>query len=113
MSAPLALFVEKGEDVTFTGSQIVPPDTFPAGPMDVTAWTILVTIRLPAGGIFLTKPGTVTNGPAGVYTWSLANADTVNAVAGVYPIDIWRTDTGLNREMAKGQLTIVGDVRFP
>lgn len=113
MSALLTFNVAKGEDVTFSGSLTQPPGVFPGGPIDITGYTLLVTILTPAGIAFLTKAGTITSATVGTFTWALARADTVSATAGVYSIDIWRTDTGQQRELGKGSLIITGDARTP
>lgn len=113
MSAVLSFTVAKGEDIVFSGTLVQPPGVFPGGPINITGYTLLVTILTPTGGAFLTKAGTLTTPTAGQFTWPLARVDTLSATAGVYSVDIWRTDTGFQRELGKGTLTITGDSRNP
>jgi hypothetical protein len=108
--ADLALTVKKGEAVTFTGTHQV--SATDATPVDITGWTIVVTVKSKEdGSIVFTKPATVTNGPTGKYSWSVVHADT-NIRAGLRDVDAWRTDPGAERSMGQGSFTIAQDVLY-
>ena len=110
MSAPLAINMARGEDITFTCThQTSQTDSTP---VNITAWTIAITIKDQSGNVTITKSGTVTGGAAGTYTWPIAAADTTGIKATVYSIDIWRTDSGSRREMGIGSFTVAPDVIY-
>ena len=109
MAATVNFTVGKGEEVTFAGVHETSEsdDT----PVDISGWTITITVKTRAGVAVFTKTGTVVLGSAGTYTWAVAYADTYIA-SGVYDIDIWRTDVGGRREMAIGRFEITKDVLY-
>lgn len=109
MSAPLALSVAKGEDVTFAGTHTVSASD--PTPVDISTWTMKVTVANPDGSIQFTKTPTVVNGPLGQYSWSVAHADT-NIAALTRSIDIWRIDVGFEREMGIGSFAVTPSVLF-
>lgn len=110
MSAPLAISVAKGEDVLF--SCLHQTSQSNTAPVDISTWTIAITIKDQSGNVYLTKSGTVTSGPSGSYVWPLVSADTVSLKSGTYSIDIWRVDSGSRREMGIGSFTVTPDVYF-
>lgn len=107
--AAMSFVVAKGEAVTFTGTH--QKSAIDATPVDISGWGILVTVKDRLGATIFSKPGDVTNGPLGQYSWSVVHADT-NIVAASYDVDIWRTDAGSEREMDIGVFSVVGDVLY-
>jgi hypothetical protein len=110
MSAPLAIQMAKGEDLTFTCTHQQSQTNL--APMDITGWTISINIKDQVGNLALTKAATLTTPTSGQYSWSLVSADTLSLRSGTYTIDIWRIDTGGKRQMGAGQFTIMADVLF-
>lgn len=108
MSASLSLSLAKGETVTFAGVHQVSADD--ATPVNITGWTIVATVRRRNGTLlFPAKSATVTNGPAGQYTWSVARADTLALAPVDCRVDIWRTDAGSERQLALGRLALTAE----
>ncbi len=107
MAARVRFSVGKGEAVTFTGTHQAGPTN--TTPVNIAGWTISVTVRNPDGTTLMTKAGTVTNGAAGQYSWSVTATDTT-VTAGERDVEIWRTDSGSERIMAAGVFYIVPDV---
>ncbi len=105
--AQLTLTAALGEDRTFAGTHQTSStdDT----PIDITGWTITVTIK--KGATTITKSGTVTSGTDGEYSWTLAAADTVSLAVGDGAIDVWRTNAGAATLMGIGTFSILQDVR--
>jgi hypothetical protein len=110
MSAPLLVQMAKGEDVIYSCTHQQSQSN--AAPMDITGWTISVTIKDQMGNIALTKPGTLITPTSGQYNWSLVSADTLNLRSGTYLIDIWRIDPGSKRQMGYGSFIIAADALF-
>lgn len=108
-AAPLNLTIAKGEAVTFTCThQTSAADTTA---IDISGWTIVVTIEDEAGTTLITKAATVTSGPSGTYTFSVSHADTLVEPA-VYPVDIWRTDSGSETLMGYGKFRVTREVLY-
>lgn len=80
-------------------------------PIDVTGWTIVITAKDASGRSVLNKNGTVTNGPLGLYTFSVTHADTLLSPAN-YALDIQRTDSGSETLMGLGTFTITREVLY-
>lgn len=108
-SATLDLAVEKGEDIVFTGTHQV--SATDATVVDISGWTIVVTVKTADGVLLYTLAGTVVSGAAGTYSWPLTHTQT-NIASKYLQVDIWRTDSGSQREMAKGRLFIGPDVLY-
>lgn len=105
-AAVLNLVIGKGEDVTFTGTHQVSETD--ATPVDLTGWTILVTVKDHIGRTTLfTETGTPANQTTnrGQFTWSLSSANT-SIASRTYAVDVWRTDAGFATLMAIGVLDI-------
>lgn len=77
--------------------------------VNITGWTITVTVRNADGSLLFTKTASVVSGAAGTYTWSVTKANT-NVTPTSYPMDIWRTDSGSETLMGVGQFTITPEV---
>lgn len=105
MPAPLTLSILKGDAITVTGTHQV--SARDATAVDISGWTLAFTVRKAYGDAapILQKSVTVTNGPAGQYSVSLTTSDTALA-AGEYFADVARTDSGSERVLAEGKLTI-------
>jgi hypothetical protein len=111
MAAQLQLLMFRGEDRLWT---FVPVPG--AQGLNISGWTIVCNIwsQTAPPAIVLTKSTAngglvITNGQPGYFTLSIAEVDTDGVPplpVGVYPADIWRTDSGSLRCLAKGSLTI-------
>lgn len=92
-------------------------------PRDMTGWAITFTLRDAIGGTsnFTKTVGsgiTITDGPRGIITITIADTDTSAltatkslADAKGYVWDIWRTDAGSEVCLARGQLILMQEVR--
>jgi len=104
------LTAARGEDRTYLCTHVV--SGVDLTPIDVTGWTIAVTMRIrPEGTVILSKTGTVVSGPAGTYTWSVTHADT-SITPRDYQVDIWRVDPGARTLMALGTWTVMSEVLY-
>lgn len=85
--------------------------------VDITGWTIVLTVKDKYAGtqkLQKTNP-TITNGPAGQFTFSLTTTDTQSFPGNTgsnYVFDVWRTDSGSEGVMAIGQWQVLGEVRL-
>jgi len=104
------LTVARGEDRTYVGTHQT--SATDATPIDVTNWTIQLTVKTdPSGAPVLSKTATVTNGPAGTYTIAVAHAETL-LDPGTYVMDIWRTNSGMQTLMGYGNLIVLPDLLY-
>jgi hypothetical protein len=93
----------RGEDITLN-FQMTPVQ-------DITGWTITLKVaNTLAGTIEITKTASVTNGPAGQFTCSIANADTASLPVGRYVWDCRRVDSGYRSTLADGYITLRQEV---
>lgn len=99
----------KGEAVTFPAYVTVSRKDLTR--VDITGWTITVTVYNADGSVLFTKTATPTNALTGDYAWTVTHADT-NVAAGVRPVDVWRTDSGSERELGSGTFVIIPDGRY-
>ncbi len=107
--ASLNLSAAKGETVTFPFTHQVSAADDTA--IDISGWTILMTVKDHAGTVLISKTATVTSGPSGTYTLSLTHADMLLAF-NVYPVDLWRTDSGSETLMGYGKFHVTRDVLY-
>ncbi len=88
-----------GEDVTAT----VTFTTVTA----IAGWAIKFTVQDRDGNVQFTKVTgggiTITDGVNGIFTVAILRADTSSLAAGSYRYDIWRTDSGSERELTAGE----------
>ena len=96
MPATDSIEIYKGEDVTlsFTMNPVV----------DITGWTLEFNIEQ-SGTVVLTKSASVTDGPNGLFSVSLTDADT-DGLANNYTYDVWRTDDGSESVLAIGNFIV-------
>lgn len=106
--ARIALECSRGEARTFAGTHQTSGSDTTA--INITGWTISITVRDEGKITMFTKSGTVTSGPAGTYTFAVTATNTTIS-AKPYSIDIWRVDSGSETLMAVGTLTISDEVR--
>jgi len=106
--AQLTLEAALGETRQFSGThQTSSTDTTP---IDITGWTLTVTIKNPIGTT-VTLAGTVVSGTAGTYRWTITAANTVTLGVNDSKIDVWRTDVGSETLMGLGTFSITQEVR--
>lgn len=77
---------------------------------NITGWTFALNIRS-AGSLLTGYPKTdiftITNAANGIFTASLTSAQTDDfAVGAIYEYDIWRTNSGSEKQLAFGQLQV-------
>ena len=98
MAGTDTITIFRGEDaaLVFTMAPVV----------DITGWTILFTIQ----DASVSVAAAVTDGPAGEFTVSLTD-DHTEQRAGTYQYDAWRTDPGVERCLAVGELVIADVAR--
>jgi Tfp pilus assembly protein PilV len=106
--AQIALGCALGETRTFTGTHQV--SEHDATAVDISGWTITVTIKN-AGGTSVTISGSVVTGPSGKYSWTTTPPNTLTLGVGDDAIDIWRTDIGSETLMGLGTFSITQEVR--
>lgn len=94
--------IYRGEDVSlpFTMDPVV----------NITGWTITFVVRS-SEGVEISKAATVTDGPNGVFTITLADTDTDALRLGTYHYDAWRVDAGSERVLAVGSFVILAPAR--
>jgi hypothetical protein len=102
MTAPGQLQFLQGEDVnvTWTMSPIV----------NITGWTIVFYVGGVANSIRLQIACTVSNGPAGIFTALIPDADTATLDSGLYAFEVRRTDSGYNTVLSNGAINLVAAV---
>ncbi len=106
--AALTLTVTRGEARTFNGThQTSATDTTA---INITGWTLLVTVRDLLGRVLFSTAATVVSGLSGTYSFAFTAAQTTLEPAS-YPCDLWRTDSGSETIMGLGTLQITSDVR--
>ena len=90
--------IYQGEDVTldFTMNPVI----------DITGWTLLLTVK---GGF--TAGGSVVSGPLGTFTVALTDDNTDSLIPRKYLYDVWRTDSGSERVLARGEFKVVSVAR--
>jgi hypothetical protein len=76
--------------------------------VNISGWTLTLTVRQHFGSTtaLLTKTAVVTDGPNGLCQVTFNRADTDDWCPGVYCYDLSRTDSGLDKCLVKGYLTI-------
>jgi hypothetical protein len=109
-SAQLALACGKGETVTFNGTHQTSASNTTA--IDITGWTIKMTVRDDSGTIVLQKTASITSGAAGTYALACTHAETLLPIR-VYDADIWRTDTASEKLLANGTFAVTDEVLYP
>ncbi len=107
--ANLDLSAAKGETVTFPFVHQVSAADDTA--VDISGWTIVMTVKDDAGTVLLSKSATVTSGPSGTYTISVSHADMLLEF-NKYPVDIWRTDSGSETLMGYGKFRVTREVLY-
>ncbi len=119
-ATPLPILLRWGEPVAaqlnwemYLGEDVTPIvfREVPGGP--ITGWTIAVTFKNAAGSPVITKTATISDGPDGVFSWTMAHADTAGLPAGDYTYDCRRTDSGAVTELLIGRLTLLQPVGGP
>jgi hypothetical protein len=108
-TATLSLSCGRGEAVQFNCTHQTSAKN--AAAVDITGWTIRVMVRDNARNVVWDKLATISNGPSGLYNFSVTHADTTIKV-GTYAIDIQRTDTGSETLMGFGTFQITPEVRY-
>jgi hypothetical protein len=98
------------EIAIYRGEDVVLP--FTMSPVeDITGWTLLMSVS-GGGAVLFTKAGAVISGAAGTFSVSLTDAETeLLAASDVYDYDVWRTDAGAERVLARGTLRVLSVVR--
>jgi hypothetical protein len=91
--------IYRGEDVALP---------FTMDPVEnITGWTLLMSVS-GGGAVVFTKAGVVTSGPSGTFSVSLTDAETeLLSASEVYDYDVWRTDAGAERVLARGTLRVL------
>lgn len=84
-------------------------------PRDITGWAISFTVATALGAAAsITKTVgagiTITDGPSGIITITLAKSDTQSLTAGGYVWDVTRTDSGSRVCLARGELLLEQEV---
>lgn len=106
--ARIQLECARGEARTFAGTHQTSGSDTTA--INITGWTLVVTVRDENKAVMFTKSGTIVSGAAGTYTWPVTAANTLISPK-PYSLDIWRTDAGSETLMAVGTLTVNDEVR--
>ena len=103
--ATVHLQAAKGEARTYLGTHHSGGDAT-APVVDISGWTIVLTVRRQTGGpILLQKTASLLSPTMGTYQFVVNATETRHAV-GAYPLDIWRTDPGSERQIGLGEWTI-------
>lgn len=109
MPTPANFSFYKGEDIVVNVS-IIPV-------VNITGWSLKFTMRktLDILPILITKTTggggiTITNGPGGIFTITINDADTSSADVGQYLFDIQRTDAGGAQVLTIGNVTLLHPV---
>jgi hypothetical protein len=103
--ATVHLQAAKGEARTYIGTQHASGDPL-AAVTDISGWTIVLTVRRQTSGqILLQKTASLLSPTVGTYQFVVNATETRHAV-GAYPLDIWRTDPGSERQIGFGTWTI-------
>jgi hypothetical protein len=93
----------RGEDITLN-FQMTPP-------VDVTGWTITLTVKDTLGGTTqFSKSATIVDGPRGLWKVTIANGDTIALAVGRYVWDARRTDSGNKSTLADGYIDLRQEV---
>lgn len=103
MSIQSRMEMFRGEDVTltFTMSPVV----------NITGWAITWKMaERPGDTVLLTKTATLSDPTNGVFTVSLASADTAEMDAGLYWFDARRTDSGSKATLADGTIRLKQEI---
>jgi hypothetical protein len=84
-------------------------------PESVAGWALEFSLRNGAGDLLASKTVgagvTLTDGPGGEFTVTLAADDTDQAAGKSYPFDVWRTDEGSEACVVFGALLVQARVR--
>lgn len=98
-----------GEDLVLTFTM----NPLPSG--GIAGWTLLCTVKSSlTGAVLTTSAGTVTDGPNGKFQVTLTRTQTGTTLGvGTWFYDVWRTDSGLQAQLAYGNLTLNQPVRAP
>jgi hypothetical protein len=108
-AASLSLACGRGEAVQFNGTHQTSATN--TAPIDISGWTIKVMMRDNANNVVWDKTATVSNGPSGLYNFSVTHSDT-NIGFGTYAFDVQRTDSGSEKLMGFGTFQILPEVRY-
>lgn len=111
-SATITLTVGRGDTLEVNATHVVSSTDVTV--VNISGWTIAADVRqhLIDGAIVLSLTCVVVSGAAGTYTFTLTHTQTMALPPGIYAISVFRTDTGSEREMATGTLTIVANARY-
>ena len=102
--APISLQAARGEARTYLGTHQTSATN--TTPVDITGWTIVLTVRRDTNGpVVLTKTATLLSPLLGTYQ-IVASATDTNLQPGVYPADLWRTDANSQRQIGYGTFTV-------
>jgi hypothetical protein len=102
--APITLQAARGEARTYLGTQQTSATN--ATPVDISGWTIVLTVRREDNGpVLVTKSATLLSPTLGTYQVVLSASDT-NLQPGTYPADLWRRDAGSERQIGYGTFTV-------
>lgn len=108
--ATVHLQAAKGEARTYVGTHYV-SGLATATAADITGWTIVLTVRrTTTGQILLQKQASLLSPTMGTYQFVVNATETRHAI-GAYPLDIWRTDPGSERQIGYGTWTISSVVK--
>lgn len=88
-----------GEDLT-----VIAGPEVPGGP--ITGWTLALTVADGSGATVIAKTPTISDGPNGIFTFTISHADTLALGVGQYPYDVSRTDTGSDTVLLTGTITL-------
>lgn len=113
--AVLELSLYRGEDYIGRGAH-KQTDRPTAEAVDISDWSIRVTVKTSADDAedpIIEADADITNGPAGLYSFTFEADDTAELEERDYVIDIWRVDLGAKTALAKGKLTVRQPVRTP
>ncbi len=111
-AAYLTLESGKGDDLVVDATHVVSASD--STPVNIAGWTIKVNLRwrVTDDDTFTEIAATVVNGAAGTYTWEFTAALLRTMRSGDWAMSVFRTDTGSERLMATGILTIDANARY-
>ena len=77
---------------------------------DITGWTIELNVKGDAL-VITSAAAVIVSGPLGTFTVALSDAVTDALVAASYLYDVWRTDSGSERILARGIFRVLSVAR--
>jgi len=89
--------IYRGEDVTVTVT---------ISGTNITGWNLKFYILQTTISKTVGSGITITDGVGGVFTITLARADTLTLLSDKYAYDIWREDIGAYRKLGHGSITV-------